>query len=40
MMFFSEGQAYLRVSDEDWAEYRAALTLAAAERDAEPDDTS
>jgi hypothetical protein len=33
-----EGLAYLRVSEEDWAEYAAAIAKAAAERDGDPDD--
>jgi hypothetical protein len=32
--------AFIRVSDEDWAEYAAALAPPAAERDGEPDGTS
>jgi len=36
-----EGLAFLRVSDEDWAEYAAALNAAAVKRGQdEPDDTS
>lgn len=37
MQFYSEGPAYLRISEKDWARY-AAIAKAAAERDDEPED--